>query len=271
MALGLKILDQEPEDLIPIDKVTRSIQQEAAVSVAVEGDAGHGARLQDLGPEGVQMGAADAHIDPIPVFGGPNPGDAFSPEQGRGPGGSGTVGAVHHQADFPGQCEGAQVGQILLNGFRIRDQGGRPESFGGQGPESALHGFLVLFGELFSLVIEALETVVLRGVVAGADHQAPRSRATGRDPGHCGGGHHAQHQDFQLVPQPLDECLGEGGGAVAGVPAQDHLADAPASSHFSPGLAPSDHLFEGEGGNQGLPPDAVRSEIVQCHTPGSPC
>ena len=186
------------------------VHGQAAVGVAVEGEAGVGAVLDDRRAQRLEVGRAAVVVDVEAVGVGVDRDDRRAGVlQGAGTGRvGGALGAVEHDLE-PHQRVGdraLEVGGVLLDrGVVGRD----PADVATGGPlprlaHAALDGDLDRVVELVPAAGQELDAVVGHRVVRGREHHAEVGAEALGHVGHAGRGQHAQQQH-------VDACGGEPG------------------------------------------------------------
>ena len=221
-------------DLVPIDKIAQLIHRQTPVGVPVEGDAHVVVARLHHGGQGVHVGGATAVVDVHPIRVGVDDIGAQlgeSVEQPGGGGGGGTVGAVHQnaQAAQSGVDGSLQVVDVVLAGLRghvahLADiRAGFHGHVVGAEQDDILDLLLQLIGELEALSVKNFDAVVLKGVVAGRDHNARVRPGVYRHPGYARGGQGAQVQHIRPGgAQPGDQRALEQVSRDTGVLADGH-------------------------------------------------
>ena len=204
-ALVLQVHAAGGHDLVAVDEVAQLIHRQAAVRVAVKGDADVIAARLHHGGQAVQVGGAALVVDVHTVRVGVDDVGAQLGELVEEAGSGGVGGAVSavHQDVQPGQIAGDGglqvvdvVGHRLLR--HVAHLADLPVGLAGNvvvaEEDDVLDLLLQLVGELEALAVEDLDAVVLKGVVAGGDDDASIRLLVHRHPGHARSGQSAQVQ-----------------------------------------------------------------------------
>ena len=191
-------------DLIAVYLIALFVYGQAAIGIAVEGNAYVIAALVHPSAQLRQMGRAAVHIDIGAI--GPIIDVAdihvIAVKQPLGRYGSRTVGAVHQYPQVMGLAlhRGNQVTDIEIH--RVAVVIGHADVsalFQGQrlvGQHIFFNGILQLVRQLCAVGAKELDAVILIGIVGGGNHHAGLCLAHNGSQRHCGGGDHAQGMDI---------------------------------------------------------------------------
>ena len=191
---------QQAEDLVAVDDLAGVVDREAAVGVAVDGEAGVGPVLEHGLPQRGQVGRAAAGVDVEPVGAVP---DRDDPRAGGGQrlrAGlvRSTVGAVeHHGEAVEAHVEGVdEVSDVVgdRRGVRRHPAHVRAGRQGHRGVHGRLDVLLHRVVELVPPAAEQLDAVVGHRVVACGDHHTEVGCQVVGEVGDARGRHHAQPQ-----------------------------------------------------------------------------
>ncbi len=201
---------EDGDDLVAVHLVAVGVGGQAAVGVAVQGDAEVGLVLLHRGAQPVQVGGADAVVDVEAGGLGPQGVDDLGAGPGEGLGGDvggRAVGAVDDDLDAV-QAVGQhadQVGDVLVEALGVladAADGGTggtvPVLFAERVPAVVgLDRVLDPVVQLVAAAREELDAVVRHGVVAGGQHHAEVGAERAGEVGHGGGGQDAdpEHVD----------------------------------------------------------------------------
>ena len=204
-------------DLVAIDQTALLVHRQAAVGVAVEGDADVVAAGLYHGGQAVHVGGAAPLVDVHPVGVGVDHVSAQLGEAVEQPGSGGrggAVGAVHQdaQAAQSGVDGALQMVDIVLAGLggHIAHLANIATCFHRDivvaKEDNILDFFLQFIGQLEALAVEDLDAVVLKWIVTGGDNDASVRPLVHSHPGHAWGGKSAQVQHIgPSSAQPSDE------------------------------------------------------------------
>ncbi len=224
---------QHGEDLVAVDLRARGVHGQAAVRVAVVGDAEVGPVFDHGLLEQAQVGGAAAVVD-VQAVGLGADGDDLGAGPGEGLGRDAGGRAVRLVQDDlqpvePVGEDADEVGDVLVEALVVA---GDPADAGAGGPVpggagavllvDGLDAVLQLVGELVAAPREELDPVVGHGVVAGGEHHAEVGTQRTGEIRHRRGG---QHTDAQDVHARARQTCDDGGlqelAGGAGVAADD--------------------------------------------------
>ena len=197
-----QVLAADGHNLVAVNLVAQLVAGQAAVGVAVKGNAQIVAAGLDHGAQLVQVGGAAAVVDVHAVGVGVDDVGVQLGETVKQPGGSGGRGAVGavHQNPHARQIRahgGGQMVDVVLPLLLVGVDDPADVAVGLQGDllageDDVLNLTLQGVGELEALTVEDLDAVVLKGVVGGGDDDTGVGVVVHRDPGHGRGGNDAQ-------------------------------------------------------------------------------
>ncbi len=231
LAVLLHILGHDIHDLIAVDHLATLVHGQAAVGVAIEGEAHVHVVLPDVLLEALDVGGAAAGIDVDAVGLGVD--DA----------GLGTQGVEHGAADHPGAAVGAvqrhlapvegaggQAGEVadvaVAAGIEVHGAAdlilGGPGDLGQVAVDIALDLILEVVVHLLALAVHQLDAVVIIGIMAGGNHDAAVEGLGAGDVADAGGG--GDVEKVGVAAGGGDAC-GQGGlvhvGGTTGILADD--------------------------------------------------
>ena len=191
-------------DLVAVYLVALLVHRQAAVCIAVEGNAHIIAALAHPSAQLLQMSGAAVYID----IGAVGPVidiihvHVIAVKQPLSRNGSRTVGAIHQHSQVMGLAlhRGNQIADIEIHGMAVVIGHANVSAlFQGQrlvGEHIVLNGILQLVGQLCSIGAKELDAVILIGIVGGGNHHTGGCLAHNSSQRHCGSRDHAQGMDI---------------------------------------------------------------------------